>query len=139
MKPEPLKLEDLKEFAPNELEKETMSMMVYGLYKEEKLVDTKEEAIELAFSLINEVIDKIKQKVKSACEFYLRYKNEPVLLVEDFPELERDVVLNSIVNLGGKGENFFFKNEGLRKISLEKYNEWLFRLAFRDVLGGENE
>jgi hypothetical protein len=77
--PKPLDLEDLKEFAPNKLTKVIMSKMIYGLYNEEKLVNTKEEAIELGQILINEIIKEIKQRVKQTVQG----------LLEEIEEMEK--------------------------------------------------
>ena len=61
--------------------------------------------------LANNIIDEIK----SACEFYLRYKDKPHLLIQEYPKYEKQA----------------------RKFldDVEKYNDWLFKLAFGGVLG----
>lgn len=37
-----------------------------------------------AFSLLGEFKDEIKEQIKSVCEFYLKYKDDPMLLVRDW-------------------------------------------------------
>ena len=59
----------------------------------------------------------IRQHLKSACEFYLRYKDKPHLLIREYPKYEKQA----------------------RKFidDVEKYNDWLFKLAFGGVLDEE--
>ena len=130
--PQPLDLEDLKEFAPNELVKAIMSQMIYGLYKEEKLVDTKEEAIELAQDLLTEILDEIKQRLKSACEFYLRYKDKPALLAKEIPKYKKEI------EKFGEKEVLSPVLHRTYEWDFKKYNEWLFCLAFKGVMRDGN-
>ena len=86
----------------------------------------------------NEIIrNEIKQHIKSACEFYLRYKDNPELLVKEHHEYENVKISTTIGTL----KNFI----KIRKMDtggeidetlLEErdYNEWLFKLTFKDVL-----
>jgi hypothetical protein len=55
------------------------------------------------------------EDIKSACDFYLKYRNKPFTLADDFPEYQ--LVIKVKLDHGG----------------LELYNTWLFKLAFRDV------
>jgi len=75
-----------------------------------------------------EAINEIKQRIKSACEFYLKYRDEPELLTEEHPCYEHDVfdIINECMTLDLSNCE-----------TMKKYNEWLFKLAFKDVL--ENE
>ena len=58
-----------------------------------------------------------EEDIKSACNFYLRYKDKPKLLIE-----EQSIFLKKIM-------------EDLEMIKTDpNYNEWLFKLAFKDVL-----
>jgi len=54
------------------------------------------------------------ERIKQACEFYLRYKNNSGLLIKEHPELRKEL------------------KKGI--IKYYDYNEWLFRLAFKEVL-----
>ncbi|MHA1853775.1 MAG: hypothetical protein ACTSUF_09765 [Candidatus Heimdallarchaeaceae archaeon] len=67
---------------------------------------------------IKELKDEVKQRIKSACEFWLRYKDRPDLLYFDFPIWEIRVRCKE-----------FEKSKNLKD-----YNEWLFKLAFKDVI-----
>lgn len=76
---------------------------------------------------INELINEIKRRIKSACEFYLRYKNHPELLVAEHEELIDEMLENKLID-------YKHALKGLIVYG-KKYNEWLFKLAFKDVLG----
>ena len=64
-------------------------------------------------------------KVKSACEFYLKYKNRAKKFITDFPEYAENIVLIVDVYTDGK--------------RMVDYNEWLFKLAFKDVFEGDEQ
>jgi len=68
----------------------------------------------------------IKQRIKSACEFYLRYRNKPRVLIKEHPEYVEDVkeFLDMLDNA---------QSDEYDSIMIH-YNEWLFKLAFREVL-----
>ena len=72
----------------------------------------------------NAMMREIKKQIKSACEFYLKYKDNPKLFVKNHPEYVVDV-------------EYFQKGFFVTPIALVKYNEWLFKLAFKDVLRHE--
>ena len=68
-----------------------------------------------------------QEDIKSACEFYLRYKDRPrKLWVENkdnkeyLKQLTKIFVMNPTPNI---------------LIRFDNYNEWLFKLSFKDVLG----
>ncbi|MCD6477611.1 MAG: hypothetical protein J7K87_01280 [Candidatus Aenigmarchaeota archaeon] len=61
----------------------------------------------------------IREHIKSACEFYLRYKDKPHLLIREYPKYEKQA------------------RKFLDEDDIEGYNDWLFRLAFKEVLDGE--
>ncbi len=89
------------------------------------LFPTYEQAIP---SMKNAIIQKkqrieriLEYHIKSACEFYLRYRNNPDLFVR-----ERVLYRNVIPRLREEWHNWE-----------EQYDKWLFKLAFRSVLGGE--
>ena len=112
LKPKPL---DLDENKIKKWVKEDLSVKVYA-------------DIDRAISL---TANKIKQRLKSACEFYLRYKDNPKLLIKDNPEY-RKLFESECVHTYVWRKIFW-----QYKYDPEKYNEWLFKLAFKDVL--ENE
>jgi len=67
----------------------------------------------------------LRQRIKSACEFYLRYKDKPELLIKEHPEFFE--IIKRIQ------KNYFDWSY--------YYNEWLFKLAFKPIFedGEENE
>jgi len=68
--------------------------------------------------------------VKSACEFYLRYKDRP-----DLFEKEQKNLID--YDCRYDWDHTFVILKGNRAI---KYKEWLFKLAFKDVLEkGDNQ
>jgi len=69
----------------------------------------------------------IEQRIKLACEFYLKYKDKPTLLLKEHPEYESTEFSVELDENFKEDFNDFMK----------KYNEWLFKLAFKDVLGGD--
>jgi len=74
-------------------------------------------------------IEVVKQRIKSACEFYLKYKDNPLLLIKDFPSYEK-YVSNFVKNYTE------LKDKTLIKFGFKKYNEWLFKLSFKPVFEG---
>jgi len=81
----------------------------------------------------------VKQRIRKACEFYLKYKDEPKLLKKEFPEQLKadkkkfgaeDILDNFLTVINDKITSFDgFGIETYKR----KYNEWLFKLAFRGV------
>jgi len=86
---------------------------------------------------IEELFQEIKQRIKSACEFFLRYINSPDLLMKEHPKFKKEI------------EDRFGRwvwDDNSQEVVFEwkedifDFNEWLFKLAFKDVLrGDENE
>jgi len=130
IKPEPLDLEELKKIIPDD----------------ECNVHLRD----------NHWIPEIKQHIKSACEFCLRYKDNPELLVKEYPEYKEDVKkIEWIPNPDfercrkdefieeGKCDSCPVKaeckeGEFIGNIDFIKdFNEWLFKLAFRGVWNEE--
>ena len=68
----------------------------------------------------------LKQRIKSACEFYLRYKDNPALLINEYKEYIDELIRKNLIKKN-------FAKQGLI-IYNDKYNEWLFKLAFKGVL-----
>ena len=67
-------------------------------------------------------------KVKSACEFYLKYMDKPKLLKKENIKCEYSKKVVEISQLPS-GEWVVFFEDG----DFLGYNEWLFKLAFKDV------
>ena len=68
--------------------------------------------------------------VKSACEFYLKYKDKARDLLKDFPKYEKEFD-RFVKPFKGKELPMWFIGA--------KYNEWLFKLAFKDVMEGDKK
>ena len=114
IKPQPLDLE-VEHIFVNDLAEATINMIIQGLTTKEQIVDSKEEAITLIFDLVQEIVNvEIKQRLKSACEFYLRYKDNPELLINEHPKYEKEI-------------QKLWKNKNFTAT----YNDWLFKLAFK--------
>ena len=70
--------------------------------------------------------------IKSACEFYLKYKDNPELLAEEHPEYFSYIYKFEVV---GDCKNVLVFKDIL--IDADQYNEWLFKLAFKPVFEDE--
>jgi len=125
MKQKPLNLEEIEPLNLKDIEKN-----LPGIIKRAIFVVTKKEAIDLVPELVKENIKEIKQRIKSACNFYLRYKDNPELLIKEHPEYEAEFI-NSDFKLVRfplpPMETAFFIE--LEDGELDKYNTWLFKLA----------
>ena len=113
-KPKPLNLGDIPEWLEKQLEKRS------DLIKYEKIDASNPPLLKetVFITRIRDVlINEIKQRIRVACEFYLRYKDEPELLFEE--KREYRVIL---AHLFGDDKD------------TSRYNEWLFKLAFKSVL-----
>ena len=84
-------------------------------------------------------IEQVKQHIKSACEFYWKYKDDPGLFVKECPKYKKKMKQQIF---GRESEWLFFDSfvnwtydEDNMKY-LPDYNEWLFKLAFKEVLKG---
>ena len=142
MKPKPLNLEDQKieEIVKKRLKSRKDYKYLYDIFDvflkkaktnlergfvmfpnaEEKVAIDILAIFELA---INETIQEIKQRLKSTCEFYLRYKDKPAKILEDNIVTQEEMDKIRVKSIS--------KDIGFIKF----YNEWLFKLAFKDVLG----
>ncbi len=127
MKDDKLDINDIT-LAPNDLARACLDMIIYGLTKDEEVVDNKEDAYDIVCDLITEIIYEIKRRIKRACEFYLRYKDKPQLLKEENIKCEYSKKIVEISQLPS-GEWIIFFEDG----DFMGYNEWLFRMAFKDV------
>jgi len=122
-KPEPLKLKDIEDVILNE---------------------------QLGDLTFHAMMDKISERIKSACEFYLKYKNNPEELIEDFPEYKEAVKYfadfedsedEELVELAERDEEGWeiylttWIDDKKVLFDYDFYNEWLFKLAFKDIMG----
>ena len=93
----------------------------------------KEGDIDRAITL---TLQKVKERIKKACEFYLRYKDRPDLFDKEqkrYVKKMRNAVL-------GKGSHWIYyasivayPYEDENKYLLRDYNEWLLMFAFKDA------
>jgi len=96
------------------------------------------QMIEICKESIRLTSKEIKQRIREACEFYLRYKNNPKSLIKEHPKYKEEMIKeNSVTTCVSDGILFGelkLLEEEKEIIILRKYNEWLFKLAFRGVL-----
>jgi len=89
-------------------------------------------------------VEYMRQQIKSACEFYLKYKDDPRLLIKDNPEYKKE--------MEERNKEFLSVTENLEQSLIpdivkglvlsfkdKEYNDWLFKEAFKCVLEEENE
>jgi len=131
----PLDLDSETKIPDNELAQSCFEMILRALISDEKEFDTEEEAIDCIFSLLGEFKDDIKNQIKSACEFYLKYKGKPKLLGWDYP-LFIDKI-DEIYKKRIEAEEALGPNYKPSNTFIDEYNEWLFKEAFKSVLRGE--
>ena len=94
-----------------------LDLDAFGIIEQGKkggVIDSDDRALPIVWC-----IDEIKQRIKQACEFFMRYKDNPKLLMKEHPEYIEDI---------RKIQNEWYNWE-------EHYNEWLFKLAFKDIFG----
>jgi len=118
MKSKPLDLDKII----NSFEADIQSILYVmnkGLPNEEK--ENKEQLMKLLKNLLYQY----KQRIKSKCEFYLRYKDNPELLIKEHLEYKKDV--KRFYDSGRKTRH----REIVGMWSLDEYNLWLFKLAFK--------
>ena len=77
------------------------------------------------------VMCEVKQRIKQACEFYLRYKDKPELLMK-----EQEWVLKLEVPVNKLGDILEYSRNDWRLVwqNKDEYNEWLFKITFAQVL-----
>jgi len=96
------------------------------------------KSVDIDMTIPDDFWDEFKQHIKSACEFYLRYKDHPGLLKDE--AIKNRYILQISVK---KIEQFLHKisesysRNGDTEYWFDKYNNWLFKLAFKDVLKEE--
>ncbi len=78
------------------------------------------------------LLKEIKQRIKEACMFYLRYKDHPKLLIKEHPKYKKEFTKTFLEMMNYSPERLM--DNKYKWISmLMEYNEWLFKLAFKDV------
>ena len=74
---------------------------------------------DVVITVKNRVINKVKEQIKSACEFFLRYKDNPEKFLDEHPEYTEEVCEKC-------GHPYV--------IYEDLFNDWLFKLVFKPVL-----
>jgi len=71
-----------------------------------------------------EMAEYVINKIKSACEFYLKYFDKPYKLKKDYPKIadEVDEIIRETIEMTPEEDGW------------SHYNKWLFELTFKDVL-----
>ena len=121
-KPKPLNLGDIPEWLEEQIEKRS-DLIKYEKIDASNLPLLKE--IVFITRIRDVLINEIKQRIRAACEFYLKYKDKPALFSdEQFTiDLKYDRLTGTyIVELGNR---------------YTEYNYWLFKLAFKNILDEE--
>ena len=78
-----------------------------------------------------ELLEEIKQRIKATCEFYLRYKDNPILFWKEQEKYRKQ--------FKKKFGDVIIAGEEMRPFNdwKNQYNKWLFKLAFKDVFKEE--
>lgn len=106
MKPKPLDKKDV-----------ILEMNQFVAFLESRIQD--EQKRDEILTAVEELVKTLKQRIKSACDFYLRYKDNPELLIQEYPEYKEEL----------DSKFLYFKQNNKITPSMY-YNEWLFKLAF---------
>jgi len=122
-KPKPLDLEDIEKKVLEELP--IVVGDTYTKISEEKRI---EQVIKGAIKL---TIKEIKQRIKKACEFWLRYRDNPILLWKEKPKFRKLIKKESWCDVDGPD---LHSDE-----DMQDYNLWLFKLTFKGVFKEEIE
>ncbi len=87
--------------------------------------EDKQELRETIETEVYDLLDEIRQRIKSACEFYLKFRNDPSVFFALYPQYYDDFE----EKCGSLSDNLE---------DTECFNEWLFKLAFKEVFGEKN-
>ena len=126
--PKPLDLDSETKIPENELAQSCFEMIFRALISDEKEFDTKEEALDCIFSLLDEFKEETKEHIRSVCEFYLRYIYDPWLLWEERHEFRCEKLREFMKDIV---EN---EDTAIEDSAMCEYNKWLFKEAFKSIL-----
>ncbi len=129
MNPKPLDLEELAKLEHNQWVKWSKSIAESETISKKRLLRWKK--LRVSYETLTEKekerdrkwARKVLQRIKSACEFYLRYKDKPELFRKEQPQYLDDFC-NGVIS------KIVLNTETKTKDIIPKYNEWLFKLAF---------
>ena len=117
----------MSEIKPLNLREVDMRKAFEEWYFSRKFVPHGSMFTNLTYKGFKEGIEYMKQRIKSACEFYQRYENKPKLLVKEHYNLLKKIEDEDIWAF-----TLLLTVPDL-EIKINEYNKWLFKLAFRDV------
>ncbi|MHC1583140.1 MAG: hypothetical protein ACXQTM_00650 [Methanosarcinales archaeon] len=92
------------------------------------------EALWEDYSWVKAKLEMMKQRIKSACELYLKYKDNPMLLVRDWDD-EWNTGFRDVFEFVDRFSYWTGKNKKAWK--RKQYNEWLLNFAFSNVMRDE--
>jgi len=101
--------------------------VTWNFFREDQELATEENLKRIKEMVSNIQLFILFEDIKSACEFYLRYKDKPLLLIKEYPKY-----LESLAHFNLPKLIDFTKEFGV-EFEYSKYNDWLFKLAFKDV------
>jgi len=93
------------------------------------------EALWEDYSWVKVKLKTIEQRIKSACEFYLKYKDDPMLLVRDWDD-EWNTGFRDVFEFIDRFSYRIGKNKKAWK--QKQYNKWLLSFAFSDIIGQDD-
>ena len=115
MKPKPLKLSGIKRWVKKDLVVKAGDI---------------DRAIDLT-------LYKTKERIKLACEFYLKYVNRPEVLLKNkhYSWLFNRTLPMFVGKTYGWWHYKYVLSDDVedRYIAMDLYNQWLFKLAFKDI------
>jgi len=142
MKPQPLDLEELKkDMYPKDIFPEITNnewKKINELLQKELGFPLDRVAGNINRMMWNNMSEWFIERIKSACEFYLRYKDNSELLIKEHPELKSELDKNYENYSMATMKAVFGIYADKVKIVKEEYNEWLFKLAFRGVVKNDH-
>jgi len=124
---------------PQPLDLDILKEVMEEIFRRKLEAGISQKAFERYEEVVKISIEEIKARIKSACEFYLRYKDKPELLWDNYflknkeHRLKLFVFCDKLRGLREQGDVEKLINDFYLKI--DNYNEWLFKLAFKRCFG----
>jgi len=112
------------------------------IYKRRLGAGISQKAYDSYYEVIKITINKIKQQIREACMFYLKYKNDPESLIEEHPDYAKKKI--AILNVFDEPTKLVSLEKFIaviKKLNSEEYsrqiensyNEWLFKQTFKVI------
>jgi len=100
--------------------------VTWNFFREDQELATEENLKRIKEMVSNIQLFILFEDIKSACDFYLRYKDKPLLLWEEEGFLLHELnITKELWDIMGKLDD--------KEWTINDYNDWLFKLAFKDV------